>query len=379
MKEIKGIPHNLKDSIIGKFCTKNNIFAKDKILFCTKKPLFSAGIKAFVVPNECMFKTNLPVIEIKNNEITFDDGDVLNISIEGKINVLWEVKSDHNAFYVTDICNSKCIMCPQVEGSCSRYDECLETLKLVDLSKHVEIGITGGEPTLNMNKLVELLESIALKAPNKKVHILTNGRNFSKIENVEKIAKIKNIKVSFGIPLYSDIAEEHDYIVGVKGAFTETINGLYNLAKFRQEIEIITVILKQNYKQLKTLAEYIYRNLPFVSHVALMGMEYHGNAETNYDLVSIDPIGYKTELYEAVREYVRFNIIVDVYNLPFCLVHDKVQQFCRDSISTWKKSFLPQCANCVVKDNCSGVFETSFTHSQNIQPISENITDVQCN
>ena len=47
MKEIKGIPHNLKDSIIGKFCTKNNIFAKDKILFCTKKPLFSAGIKAF--------------------------------------------------------------------------------------------------------------------------------------------------------------------------------------------------------------------------------------------------------------------------------------------------------------------------------------------
>ena len=379
MKEIKGNPHNLKDPIIGKFCTKNNIFAKDKILFCTKKPLFSAGIKAFVVPNECMFKTNLPVIEIQSKEIPFDNGDVLNISKEGKINVLWEVKSDNNAFYVTDICNSKCIMCPQVEGSCVRYDECLETLKLVDLSKHVEIGITGGEPTLNMNKLVELLKSIALKAPDKKVHILTNGRNFSKIENVEKIAKIKNIKVSFGIPLYSDIAEEHDYIVGVKGAFIETINGLYNLAKYRQEIEIRTVILKQNYKQLKTLAEYIYRNLPFVSHVALMGMEYHGNAETNYDLVSIDPIEYKTELYEAVREYVRFNMIVDVYNLPFCLVHDKVQQFCRDSISTWKKTFLPQCANCAVKDICSGVFETSFTHSQNIQPISKNITDVQCN
>ena len=376
MKEIKGFPQNLKDSIIGKFYTKNNIFAKDKILFCTKKPLFSAGIKAFVVPSESMFKTNLPVIEIQSKEIPFDNGDVLNISKEGKINVLWEVKSDHNAFYVTDICNSKCIMCPQVEGSCARYDECLETLNLIDLSNHIEIGITGGEPTLNMNKLVELLESIALKAPNKKVHILTNGRHFSKIENVERIAKIRNIKISFGIPLYSDIAEEHDYIVGVKGAFTETINGLYNLAKYRQEIEIRTVILKQNYKQLKTLAEYIYRNLPFVSHVALMGMEYHGNAETNYDLVSIDPIEYKTELYEAIREYVRFNMIVDVYNLPFCLVHDKIQQFCRDSISTWKKTFLPQCDTCVLKDKCSGVFETSFTHSQNIQPISHNIKDI---
>ena len=82
MKEIKGNPHNLKNSIIGKFCIKNNIFVKNKILFCTKKPLFSAGIKAFLVSTENMFKTNLPVIEIKNNEIPFDNGDVLNISKE---------------------------------------------------------------------------------------------------------------------------------------------------------------------------------------------------------------------------------------------------------------------------------------------------------
>ena len=381
MKEIKGVPYNLNNSIIGKFCTKNNIFAKNKILFCTKKPLFSLGIKAYIVPSDYIFKTNLPVIEIKENEIPFDSGDVVNISKDGRINVLWEIKSDHNAFYVTDICNSKCIMCPQVEGNSSRYDECLETLKLVDLSKHIEIGITGGEPTLNMNKLVELLESIALKAPNKKVHILTNGRNFFKIENVERLAKIKNIRISFGIPLYSDIAEEHDYIVGVNGAFIETINGLYNLAKYHMETEIRTVILKQNYKQLKSLATYIYRNLPFVSHVALMGMEYHGNAETNYDLVAIDPTEYKNELYDAVREYVRYNMIADVYNLPFCLVHNKVQQFCRDSISTWKKTFLPQCNTCVLKDKCSGVFETSFTHSNNITPITEEITSInsQCN
>ena len=374
MKEIKGISHNLNNSIIGKLCIKNNIFAKNKILFCTKKPLFSVGIKAFIVPSDYMFKTNLPVIEIKDNKMPFDCGDVVNISKDGRINVLWEIKSDHNAFYVTDICNSKCIMCPQVEGNSLRYDECLEILNLVDISKNIEIGITGGEPTLNLNKLVELLEAIALKTPNKRVHILTNGRNFSKIENVERLSKIKNIKISFGIPLYSDIAEEHDYIVGINGAFIETINGLYNLAKYHMETEIRTVILKQNYKQLKSLATYIYRNLPFVSHVALMGMEYHGNAETNYDLISIDPSEYKIELYEAVREYVRYNMIVDIYNLPLCIVHKKLQQFCRDSISTWKKSFLPQCTSCVVKYKCSGIFETSFIQSYNIKPITKNIS-----
>ena len=105
MKEIKGISHNLNNSIIGKLCIKNNIFAKNKILFCTKKPLFSVGIKAFIVPSDYMFKTNLPVIEIKDNKMPFDCGDVVNISKDGRINVLWEIKSDHNAFYVTDICN----------------------------------------------------------------------------------------------------------------------------------------------------------------------------------------------------------------------------------------------------------------------------------
>ena len=377
MKEVKGFSYNVNISIIGKLCLQNNLFQKDKILYCTKKPLISTGIRAFIVPSGCLFKTDLPIVEVKERELPFDDGDILNISKEGKINVLWETKSDHNAFYVTDACNSKCIMCPQVEGASSRYDECLKILKLVNLNKYTNIGITGGEPTLNINKLIELLESIAKKSPNIKVHILTNGRSFAKIENVRKIINIKNIKISFGIPLYSDIAEEHDYIVGVKGAFLETINGLYNLAKYRQKIEIRTVILKQNYKYLKNLATFVYRNLPFVSHVALMGMEYHGNAQTNYDLVSIDPIEYKNELYKAVKEYVRYNIIVDIYNLPLCLVDKRLQCFCRDSISTWKKTFLSQCQTCIAKENCCGIFATSFTHSNNIRAIN-NKSDIYC-
>lgn len=144
---------------------------------------------------------------------------------------------------------------------------------------------------------------------------------------------------------------------------------MYNLGLYHQKIEIRTVILKQNYKKLRDLATFIYRNIPFVCHVALMGMEYHGNAETNYDLISIDPIDYKQELFEAIREYVRYDMIVDVYNIPLCLADDNIKDFCRDSISTWKKSYLPQCESCSCKVECCGVFETSFKHSKNIMPI----------
>ncbi len=368
MKQIKGIVKNIDKIILGKYSTHNSIFQNNKVLFCNKKPLFNCGINAYIVPKGKSFKTDKPIIEVENNP-PFIENDIINISPNGLATVVWEADTPHHALYVTDVCNSKCIMCPQIEGASTHYNECIQILDLVDTKNVSNIGITGGEPTLNINKLVEVLEKIAKKSPNQKVHILTNGRNFSRIDVVEKLACIRNIDISYGIPLYSDIAEEHDYIVGVEGAFNETIQGIYNLGKYNQKVEIRTVILRQNYKKLRELATYIYRNIPFVTHIALMGMEYHGNAESNYDLVSIDPIEYKTELFEAVREYVRYNMIVDVYNTPLCLADSRIKEFCRDSISTWKKSYLPQCENCSEKEPCSGVFETSFMHSENIKPI----------
>jgi His-Xaa-Ser system radical SAM maturase HxsC len=368
LKRISGTVKNTTELIIGSFSKTNNFLHNNRIVYCTKKPLLTSGILAYIVPEDKSFKTSKPIFETQNN-IPFKNGDVISINSDGFATVVLESSSPHNALYVTDICNSKCIMCPQIESSLSRYNECLKILDIVNLKKYNNIGITGGEPTLNINKLKEILEKIAKKQAYMKVHILTNGRNFANIENVKKLVNIKNINLSFGIPLYSDIAEEHDFIVGVKGAFAETIQGLYNLAKFNQNIEIRTVILKQNYFKLSNLAEYIYRNLPFVSHVALMGMEYHGNAKNNYKLIAIDPIEYKNELFEAIRSYIRYNMVVDIYNIPLCLVDKRIRTFCCDSISTWKKTYLPQCGNCSQKEFCSGVFETSFIQSKNIGPI----------
>lgn len=368
MKRISGSVRNLNKTILGYFSSKNNILVKNKVLYCEKKPLFNIGIVAYIVPKGKGFNTTLPVMEVEN-DIPFVEGDIISIQTNGEANVVWESDTIHHALYVTDICNSKCIMCPQIERALPRYDECLTILDMVELKGLDSIGVTGGEPTLNIEKLVDVLKVVAKKSPNINVHILTNGRNFANVQNVEKLTRIKNIQLSFGIPLYSDVAEEHDFIVGVQGAFVETMQGLYNLGKYNQNIEIRTVILRQNYKRLKDLATFIYRNIPFIDHVALMGMEYHGNAELNYDLVAIDPMEYKQELFEAIREYIRYDLVVDVYNTPLCLADERIRAFCRDSISTWKKAYLPQCESCKCKNECSGVFETSFKHSKNIKPI----------
>src|ERR1700678_3724930 len=65
------------------------------------------------------------------------------------------------------------------------------------------------------------------------------------------------------IPVYADNAPEHDHVVQSRGAFDQTIQGLYQLARYEQPIEIRVVLHKLTVPRLRGLAEFIYRNLPF--------------------------------------------------------------------------------------------------------------------
>ncbi|MBQ3818878.1 hypothetical protein II810_00370, partial [bacterium] len=114
---------------------KNNIFAKNKVLICKKTPLITFGIKALIMPVGAKVNTKIPTILV-NDDLPFDIGDIISINNSGNISCIWEINSPHNALYVTDVCNSRCIMCPQVENGVSRYDECLEILDYVKLNEH---------------------------------------------------------------------------------------------------------------------------------------------------------------------------------------------------------------------------------------------------
>jgi MoaA/NifB/PqqE/SkfB family radical SAM enzyme len=79
-----------------------------------------------------------------------------------------------------------------------------------------------------------------------------------------------------GIPIYSDVSTIHDYVVQSDGAFDETIRGILNLKRYGQKVEIRIVVHRQSYARLPQLAEFLARNLTFVDHVALMGLEITG-------------------------------------------------------------------------------------------------------
>ena len=114
--------------------------------------------------------------------------------------------------------------------------------------------------------------------PDTDIQILSNGRSFKNNDLAHQLKDVGGDKVFVGVPLHSDYAGDHDRIAGAKGAFNETMLGLYNLADEGITVELRIVINKMNYKRLSQMAEYIFKNLYFVAWTAWMAMEDIGYA-----------------------------------------------------------------------------------------------------
>ena len=200
--------------------------------------------------------------------------------------------------------------------------------------------------------------------------MLTNGRLYCYTDYMHKIASIRHPSFTSAIPLYSDIAEEHDYVVQARGAFDQTVEGLYNAAAYGMSLEIRVVLHKQTVDRLVKLAEFIYRKFPFVEHVALMGLENMGYVKKNWDLLWIDPLDYADTLEEAVRYLFYRRMNVSIYNLQLCVLPRSLWAFTRHSISDYKNIYLDECGQCDVKEQCGGLFKSSEArHSRGIKAI----------
>jgi His-Xaa-Ser system radical SAM maturase HxsC len=232
------------------------------------------------------------------------------------------------------------------------------------------LGITGGEPTLLGERLLTLLGSLRDSCPNTHVHMLTNGRVFAWPTFTRKFMAVGHPSLTLGIPLYSDDPIIHNYVVQARDAFDQTVMGLHELARWNQEIEIRVVLHRLTIPRLVQLAEYIYRNLPFVARVALMGLEPTGYTPRNKDKLWIDPVEYQDVLEQAVEFLSIRGMNVSIYNLQLCVTRPSLWKFARKSISDWKNIFLPECTKCGKVDQCGGLFQSAERmHSAHIHAL----------
>lgn len=283
-----------------------------------------------------------------------------------------DINSNDNTLFTTEQCNNRCIMCCQPPKRVDDIERFFRENKerVLNAPKDLPmIALTGGEPTLMGDKMIELVCLIRQTLPDTEIHILSNGRAFADYKYAKKLGEVADRHVLMGVPLHSDYEHDHDVIAGAHGAYIETMQGLYNLAMQGIAIELRIVMNKLNYQRFPQMAEFIHKNLSFVSWTAFMAMERTGFAASKADRIWIEPKEYILNLCKAVQYLDDFKHDVCIYNLPLCLIPEEYRVFAEKSISDWKNAYLPICDMCVKKDFCCGFFTTSSQPFEGIKTI----------
>lgn len=369
----KGKPISIDQPIVGRV-TRNPEESADSIYLADKELTYPhKRFKSILSIQPESLEAQIPHVHAIAALDHLDEGDIVVINTDGVINTLFRANSHHNFLLFTERCNSNCLMCsqpPKGRDDTEYFFHLYRQLIPLIPKDCFEIGITGGEPTLMGDRFFTLLQLLKEHLAETEIHCLTNGRVFAWSSFAERLAQLQYDRLMLGIPLYSDVYHIHDYIVQAKDAFHQTMEGFYNLAAYGQRIEIRIVLHQQTIPRLVKLARYIYRNLPFVEHIAFMGLEHQGYTPFNIDKLWIDPVQYQEELSEAVAILDGFGMNVSIYNAQLCTLPEPLWKYARKSISDWKNVYLQECNSCSVLEQCGGLFESGLRkHSHHIHSI----------
>jgi His-Xaa-Ser system radical SAM maturase HxsC len=339
----------------------------------------SGFARAFVVNDDSGMLSHADgfarVIHVPSKFDYLADGDILGFHSHSKrFRTLYRRSSAHNSFLVTERCNHYCLMCSQpprdVDDSWI-LREIRYALPLVDKQTR-SLGFTGGEPLLDWQDFVMVLSDCRDILPQTAIHVLSNGRAFASTEVVAAWAGVQHPNLTVGIPIYSAVDTIHDYVVQAKGAFDETVLGILKLKDKGQRVEVRVVLHAVTAPRIVATCRWLARNLPFVDHIALMGLENTGFAIANDKLLWIDPMDYRDQLAEAVHILAASKVSVSIYNLQRCVLARSTWPYAAQSISDWKNAYLPECNRCNEKPRCSGFFTTGRPrYSRGIQAIME--------
>ncbi|UVT21137.1 MAG: His-Xaa-Ser system radical SAM maturase HxsC [Nitrospira sp.] len=312
------------------------------------------------------------VFLLSNDYDYLDEGDILRLDPNtGAMRCLHRRNSHHNTILLTERCDHYCLMCsqpPKEIDDAWLLDEAKNLISLIPRETQ-HLGFSGGEPTMYGERFIELLQHTKHCLPTTAIDVLSNGRAFKDIDFTRSYAEVNHPNLMMAIPIYSDDPVRHDYVVQSKGAFDETVLGILNLKSLNQRVEIRIVIHKQTVDRLVNTCQFIARNLLFVDHVALMGLEITGFTRTNLETLWIDPYEYKDILSEAITTLNSYGIPASVYNHQLCTINSDAMNNYRKSISDWKNEYLEECGACTKRDICGGLFSSSkkYKHSAYIK------------
>jgi MoaA/NifB/PqqE/SkfB family radical SAM enzyme len=216
-------------------------------------------------------------------------------------------------------CNTNCVMCgiwelksPHALGIAQ-----FETIFSDPVYRRVEyIILAGGEPTLR-NDLAEIVEVMHKHMPRlKKLMIPSNIINRNSIEKqypqIARYCAEHRIRLTLGVSL-DGIAETHDKIRGVKGAFEKVIDNIAFMKELQKKtpfnMSIDPTIFSMNLHEMQKLNDLAQRlDMPITFQVAAIANDYYHNADM--DVLKIDNRG-RLRLIEFLKRRIEESSLLD--------------------------------------------------------------------
>lgn len=322
-----------------------------------------------VTDNSLLFAGKNGVLEVVGTGHDCFDGDVVLVDPKrNSLERLIRANSEHNTFLVTEQCDQLCVMCsqPPKKYHNDRFAEFEQAALMAP--KSCFLGVSGGEPTLYKNELLSMIELVAAARPDISWHILSNGQHFEE-DDVARLQKRAFRSVTWGIPLYSLVAENHDSIVGKTGAHHRLMQSLAVLLNAGASIELRTVLLNQNVDELPAMANFIVRYLGFINQWSIMQLENIGFAKNRFPQLYFQHGERFAPISDAIDIMTLFGCEVALFNFARCSVPQPYRRYTISSISDWKRKFANDCETCAERQECAGFFEWHPDDEMKVKPL----------
>lgn len=324
---------------------------------------------------KCLFFNGENLIKYpENKKITLNEneacrfselgnGSVLEIK-KGEAYVAFDPKLSDNALFVTNQCNSNCIMCPVSEKQ-RRTDEIAPINTLLEICSRIpnfthHITITGGEPFLLKKDFFVLMDYLKNNLNNVEYLLLTNGRALSDIRYFREFIRTVPPDLIIGIPIHGYDEQTHDKITRTRGSFIQTYKALKLLLNEGQRVELRIVVSNLNIGILDKIVDLIISEFRNVYTVKFIGLEMLGTARKNIVDVWVDYRESFKFMKSPIVKLVENEINVGIYNYPLCCVDHGFWSICEKSITENKVRFLEECEQCSKKDACGGMFQGTY-------------------
>lgn len=154
---------------------------------------------------------------------------------------------------ITYNCNNRCSWCYAASNNPENHKKQMrfgDFKGYVDLFTELNLRnlvFIGGEPTLHPN-LLQMMSYARSKNVTPKM--VTNGRRFRHLDFCEQV---KSAGLTHATVSIEGIEAEHDAATGVRGSFSQTIQGIENLIECSVGVTTETTITRMNYDRIEDI------------------------------------------------------------------------------------------------------------------------------